>query len=122
MKYHRNLNKGIVDKINESEKAGGVFLKNIPANSTINIKTGNSLYAVHKTDRGETIKGHPEYCPAPVNCRINGSTFGGSMLKIGWIGIGMHLEVFLTDTQKTITTSAIETIEITTVDNENAGF
>lgn len=119
MKYHRNLDRQIVDKINESEKAGGVFLKNVPVNSTINIKTGNSLYAVRKTGSGETIKGHPEYCPSPVNCRINGSTFGGSMLKIGWIGIGMHLEVFLTDTQKTITTSAIENIEVATVDGKS---
>lgn len=115
MKYHPNLDNRIVDKINESEKAGGVFLKNVPVNSTINIKTGNSLYTVHKTDSGETIKGHPKYCPSPVDCRINGSTHGGSIIKIGWIGIGMHLEFFLTETDKMITTSAIESIGITTV-------
>lgn len=118
MKYHPNLDKGIVDKINESEKAGGIFLKDIAVDSTINIKTRNTLYTVRKTDSGETIKGHPEYCPSPVNCRINGSTFGGSMIKIDWIGIGMHLEFFLADSEKTITTSAIKTVEITSVDRE----
>jgi len=47
---------------------------------------------------------HPNYCPDPVPVRIAGSTWGGSMLKLRFIGRGMHLE-FCHPTYHTITTS-----------------
>jgi len=40
----------------------------------------------------ELIWGHPHYCPEPVPVRIKGSTWGGSMLKVRYIGQGMRLE------------------------------
>ena len=38
------------------------------------------------------ISGHPEFCPEPVQVAIAGSTWGGSMLKLQYVGRGMHLE------------------------------
>jgi len=38
------------------------------------------------------LSGHPEFCPKPVQVAIAGSTWGGSMLKLQYVGRGMHLE------------------------------
>jgi hypothetical protein len=38
------------------------------------------------------LSGHPEFCPKPVHVAIAGSTWGGSMLKLQYVGRGMHLE------------------------------
>jgi len=38
------------------------------------------------------LSGHPEFCPEPVQVAIAGSTWGGSMLKLQYVGRGMHLE------------------------------
>jgi hypothetical protein len=58
------------------------------------------------------ICGHPQYCPDLVPVRIEGSTWGGSMLKMRFIGRGMHLE-FWHPTYRTIRTSRIVDIRTT---------
>ncbi len=52
------------------------------------------------------ISGHPKFCPHPTMVHIGGSSWGGSMLKIAYIGRGMHLE-FVHPSYQTITTSRI---------------
>jgi len=52
------------------------------------------------------ISGHPEFCPDPSEVWINGSTWGGSMLKMNYVGHGMHLE-FVHPVYRTILTSRI---------------
>jgi hypothetical protein len=47
---------------------------------------------VRCADGEELISGHPEFCPRPVRVRVQGSTWGGSMLKLRFVGRGMHLE------------------------------
>ena len=61
----------------------------------------------------ELIWGHPQYCPEPVPVRIKGSTWGGSMLKLRFIGRGMRLE-FRHPVFRTILTSRI--VDIRTSD------
>ncbi|MFI5098810.1 MAG: hypothetical protein ACHQT6_12625, partial [Candidatus Acidiferrales bacterium] len=56
------------------------------------------------------ISGHPQYCPQPVQVTIAGSTWGGSMLKVRFIGRGMHLEFHHPAYSKPIITSLIQEI------------
>lgn len=78
----------------------------------LRITTRNTTYILRRVaEDSYTIQGHPRYCPTPVDCRVNGSTWGGSMLKVGWIGVGMHLEVHI-DGAGTITTSVINSVEL----------
>ena len=51
----------------------------------------------------------PEYCPDPVLVTIDGSNWGGSMLKMSFIGRGMRLE-FRHPQFRTIMTSRIVNI------------
>ena len=100
---HPNLSNEINSAIAKSEIEGGVFLydpkfgqpdRNIlPVGKKLKVQTQNTLYTIEK--RGEDdfyISGNAKYCPTPTKCWIQGSNFGGSMLKVGWVGRGMYLE------------------------------
>lgn len=109
---HPGLSKAINDAIFASEVEGGVRLKDLAEGRALRITTRNNTYLLRKQAGGKTysIEGHPHYCPHPIIVTVNGSTFGGSMLKAGYVGRGMHLEVNL-DARRTMTTSPITEIE-----------
>ena len=73
--------------------------------------TQHSRYTIVNLGQGRAlISGHAVFCPDAVPVRIEGSTRGGSMLKVGFIGRGMHL-TFTHPTYGTIRTSRILEIQ-----------
>ena len=107
---HPNLGDEVNGKIIESEIEGGVDLDELAEGVVLEVETQNHGYTIVTGGCGkELIWGHPRYCPDPVSVRITGSTWGGSMLKIRFVGRGMHLE-FLHPRYRTITTSRIVAI------------
>lgn len=90
---HPNLSDEINGNIIQSEIEGGVYLRELPDESTIEVETQNRWYTLVILRDGQAlISGHPEFCPEPVLVHISGSTWGGSMLKMAFVGRGMHLE------------------------------
>ena len=114
---HQNLSNGINHNIAQSEIEGGVFFAKLPNGTVLDIETHNRHYQMVKTGDGEgLLSGHPEYCPEPQKFYLHGSTWGGSMLKLGFIGRGMMMEgVFDTTPNRTFHTSTIK--EITDITN-----
>ena len=111
---HPNLSPEINKNIEQSEKDGGVFLKDIKIGESVKLKTRNTLYTLlRKEEKNYFLSGHDRYCPFPVEATILGSTWGGSMIKIGFLGLGMCME-FSTylggASDKIITTTPIESI------------
>ena len=89
----------------------GVFVKDLLAGEKVLVRTQNSLYALYiLNDSNAEIMGDGNYFNEPTFVFISGSTFGGSAIKVGFIGIGMHLEVW--HGGKRITTSEIQKIQI----------
>src|SRR3954470_22714667 len=108
---HPNLadevNRGIV----QSEIEGGVFLNDLPPSTVLEIQTMHHRYtAVLLGGSDALISGHPEFCPEPVQVAIAGSTWGGSMLKLQYVGRGMHLEFRHPGYATPIVTSPIQEI------------
>ena len=99
--------------IAQSEIDGGCRFAEFPEGKILKVQTRNTLYEIRKHDSKEFIRGNKKYCPDWTECRIVGSTWGGSMLKMRYIGINMFLEIYLSSIGNTITTSAIQTIEET---------
>ena len=96
-KPHPNLSPEINDKIAQSEIEGGADLTKMKVGETLRVTTMSRTYTVTKvrdSDPMYLISGHPKYCPEPTRCIITGSTFGGSMLRTGYLGRGMHMEFF----------------------------
>ena len=118
---HPNLSDAINANIAEGEILGGVWaiqpsgdaVKDepvLPVGGIVEVQTEDALYTIMKTgDETFTIQGHQKFCPRMSQCRIHGSTWGGSMIKMGWIGRGMHLK-FSTADSGTITTSRVNEI------------
>jgi hypothetical protein len=76
-----------------SEIEGGVFLPDLPPGSLLSVQTRSRVYEMVILEEGQAlISGHPEFCPEPTEVHIQGSTWGGSMLKMKFLGRGMHLE------------------------------
>ena len=90
---HPNLSDEINRNIAQSEIEGGVYLDKLKPGSVLHIRTKNTSYTVEKTQDGKyLISGHYRYCPIPMETTILGSTWGGSMLKVGFVGRGMRME------------------------------
>lgn len=108
---HFNLSDEVNRQIVQSEIEGGVFLKDLPPETVLQIQTEHHLYtAVLVDDDSALISGHPEYCPQPVLVAISGSTWGGSMLKRRFVGRGMRLEFSHPQYSTPIVTSSIQDI------------
>lgn len=109
----RNFSDDINRRIIQSEIEGGVHLEELQAGTRIEVETENRSYEVFVDNEGNArISGHPVFCPEPVMVNIHGSSWGGSMLKVAYIGRGMHLEFHHPEFQ-TITTSRILEIRST---------
>jgi len=95
----------------QSEVEGGVFLHRLPRHTVLQIETSNNCYTAEVLGRGEVlITGHPLYCPRPVVVAVAGSSWGGSLLKMDFVGRGMHLEFHHPDYDAPIVTSPITEI------------
>jgi len=89
---HPNFSDEINSNILQSEIEGGVHLDNLSEGEVLEIETLHHAYVIVNYGGGKAlICGHPKYCPQPVPVKIDGSTWGGSMLKVRYIGRGMRL-------------------------------
>lgn len=124
---HPNLSNEINNNISKSEIEGGVWVTmptgtqsmaeakekgNVLAvGRALLIQTKNTLYKLEKRAEDDFyISGNQRFCPEPTKCSIHGSTWGGSMLKMGWVGRGMHLEFSIPGSYGSITTTEISEI------------
>lgn len=97
----------------------GLFVKDLQDGSIVFVQTRHTQYIF--TKRGEQIIGlavkedgsTPKYLPFEIPVRIHGSTWGGSMIKLGYIGVEMHLE-FSTyeDGSRAVRTSEIQCVRV----------
>ena len=109
-------NAHLEDRVNRnivrSEIEGGVFLEELPPSTVLEIHTRHHSYTAVMLGKGEALlSGHPRFCPEPVLVAINGSTWGGSMLKLRFVGRGMHLEFNHPAYRTPIVTSTIKDIQ-----------
>ena len=107
---------GLAPEINaaivESELNGGAFIKDLPIGKSLKVTTKNTVYIIHTLTGNELmIQGHYYYCPLLVKAYVHGSTWGGSMVKVGFVGRGMYLEFSTVDHPSAIITSKIQDVE-----------
>jgi hypothetical protein len=104
---HKHLSDVINGDLIRSEIEGGVYMEDLDAGDVLVVETRNTNYRLVNHGRGRAlISGHPEFCPDPVLVTVEGSNWGGSLLKASYIGRGMCLE-FRHPVFQTITTSPV---------------
>ncbi len=90
---------GFVDDLAD---ARGIYLRDVEPLTTLMVRTQNSQYRIVVSHDTSVIVQGGQFFPDATPGRIDGSGFGGSLLKVGWIGIGLRMEIFA-DGQRIIT-------------------
>lgn len=94
-----------------SEFEGGLRLAGLGEGSRVFVETVNRRYEIRIREGKTWISGHPEFCPLPVPVCVRGSSWGGSMLRRAYLGLGMQME-FRHPRHETVTTSRIVSIQV----------
>jgi hypothetical protein len=94
--------------------ADGVDLSALAAGTIVWVDTRHSRYRVLVIDprEGRALVSGAAWFPEPTEVRLEGATAGGSMVKSGWIGIGLKLEMSIG--RQRITTSRVVSVTIET--------
>ena len=88
----------------------GVALESLSPGTVLEVTTRNTRYRLTLVDaEGQAVVTGGSRFPDPTEVRIEGSTAGGRALRVGWIGVGLRLEMRMGT--RTITTSAVQSIE-----------
>jgi hypothetical protein len=89
-----------------------IDLRAVPIGTNILVDTRNSRYrlVLREGDGRDVVVQGGRYFHQETEVRVNGSTLGGSLLKIGWIGVGLFLEFSLRG--KRIVTSRVCSISV----------
>ncbi|MFN7949230.1 MAG: hypothetical protein U0Z53_28000 [Blastocatellia bacterium] len=97
----------------------GLAIKNLAAFDMIRARTLNSDYHIFLTDpaAGRALVQGGSFFEEPVEAIISGSSFGGCMLKIGWIGIGLRIEICARGQR--IVTSPVQELSVERGDRES---
>ena len=90
-----NVSPDVARKIHESEEDGGKAVDELKIGEKLIVKTMNRNYTIERFADGLYISGHPKYCPGPRRLEGVGSTWGGSVLKKNFIGLGMSMEMYI---------------------------
>jgi hypothetical protein len=98
---------GFVDGVSGTR---GVNLRQLDPLTTLRVQTLNSQYRIVITSDTSAIVQGGRFFPDPTPARIDGSGFGGTVLKVAWIGVGLKMEIFANDQR--IITSPVRDIAI----------
>ena len=92
--------------------ADGVDLRELAPETTVMVRTRHSRYrlVVVEPDTGRMLISGGDGFPVPTEAQLVGATGGGSMLKPGWISVGLRAE-FVHVGRRT-TTSRVDAITI----------
>jgi hypothetical protein len=94
----------------------GVTLTELEACDMIRARTRNSDYEIFLLDpkSGRALVWGGKFFAEPVEATVSGSTFGGCMLKAGWLGVGLRMEIYVNG-QRTVT-SPVQSLRVERVD------
>ena len=75
------------------DHTAGVHLRDLPPFTTLLVWTMNSLYRVVVTQWPEVYVQGGAFFPDPTLAYVDGASFGGSCLRVGWISAGLFVEI-----------------------------
>ena len=107
---HRTLN-GFVEA---ASQADGVGLTDVDTFTTLVVKTDNSVYQITIVQpyKREVFVQGGAFFPERTRAYLSGSSFGGSCLKLGWVGVGLHMEFLAKDRDQWVLTSHVRSITV----------
>jgi hypothetical protein len=86
----------------------GLHLHDLPPMTTLVVCTRNSRYRIVVSRGTAVFVEGGQYFPQPTAASLEGASAGGSFLKVGWIGIGLRMEIHAAGQR--VVTSPVRTI------------
>ena len=75
------------------QRAEGLELAQLEPLTTLLVWTWNTVYRVVVTEGSDVLVQGGSYFPKPTPAHLDGASAGGSLLKMGWIGVGLVMEL-----------------------------
>ena len=91
--------------------ADGVHIRLLEPLTSLLVRTKNSIYHLILEHGTAAIVRGGQFFPSPTSAEVCGATMGGSLIKVGWIGVGFCME-FIANGQRIVTTR-VRTIGVT---------
>lgn len=90
----------------------GIDLAELPAISHLLVRTENTLYriVVLSPHAADILVEGGRFFPSRTTARLDGSSFGGALLKLAWVGVGLRMEICCNGQR--IVTSPVRSFEI----------
>ena len=86
----------------------GVYLRDLQPMTRLLVRTCNSEYRIVVASGGAVLVEGGRFFERPTTAVVDGASLGGSFLKIGWIGVGLRMEI--RDESRRIVTSPVQRI------------
>jgi hypothetical protein len=102
----------IDDLLLGSEASTGVAIDSLECGTRLLVRTRYSQYRliVLNVESGDVLIEGGNLLHGETPARLNGATAGGCAMKLGWIGVGLRIELSVAGVR--VTTSPVQSIEI----------
>ena len=87
----------------------GVALRSLEPLTELNVHTRNTCYRIVISRDADIVIQGGAFFPDPTHAHVEGASLGGSFLKVGWIGVGLRMEI--RDESRRIVTSPVRHID-----------
>lgn len=104
----------IAEFVRTAETNRGFWLKDVPDGTLLKVETGNDTFRILVLDAKDgkvALKATHPQLQEPMVFYHQGSTGGGSMVKMGWVGVGLHLRMNPAD-GGLMTTGVVKSFEV----------
>jgi hypothetical protein len=81
---------GFVDAASDCR---GISVLDLEPLTVVHVETRNSVYEIVISRQTAVFVQGGQFFPERSAAHLAGATFGGSLLRIGWIGVGMRMEI-----------------------------
>jgi hypothetical protein len=101
-----------LDGFAELSACDGIALRVLSPFDAIRARTLNSEYYIFliEPETGRALVQGGRFFSEPAEATVSGSTFGGCMLKMGWLGVGLRIEICFNGQR--IVTSPVKSLDL----------
>ena len=82
----------------------GVALRSLEPLTELRVQTRNTCYRIVVSRDSDIVIQGGTFFPDPTHAHVEGASLGGNLLKVGWIGVGLRMEI-LAEGRRIVTTA-----------------
>ena len=79
--------------VDATTSADGICVRDLEPLTTLVVRTCNSRYRIIVSCASTILVQGGRFFPEVTDARLEGSSAGGSFLKVAWIGVGLRMEI-----------------------------